>query len=161
MVKIRKVRGLILNKEVYNIVAGYESKFRKEEAKSKKLFKDLMAIGLEKAQLESDKRGLQFKLDLVVAKEADTKAKYEIELTALKKSSNNLEAMVAEKEKQLTEAKEEVDRVKAECADVEARVVLAYKEDFENTPEYMYPTNHFMTASREQLVERIGKTHLE
>ncbi|KAL2472007.1 hypothetical protein Adt_40143 [Abeliophyllum distichum] len=42
-------------------------------------------MGLEKAQLESDKRALQFKLDLVVSKEADMKAKYEIELKATKK----------------------------------------------------------------------------
>ncbi|KAL2479878.1 hypothetical protein Adt_32844 [Abeliophyllum distichum] len=41
-------------------------------------------MGLEKAQLESDKRALQFKLDLVVSKEADMKAKYEIELKAAK-----------------------------------------------------------------------------
>ncbi|KAL2513164.1 hypothetical protein Adt_18764 [Abeliophyllum distichum] len=39
-------------------------------------------MGLEKAQLESDKRALQFKLELVVSKEVDMKAKYEIELKA-------------------------------------------------------------------------------
>ncbi|KAL2480302.1 hypothetical protein Adt_33268 [Abeliophyllum distichum] len=42
-------------------------------------------MDLEKAQLKSDKRALQFKLDLVVSKEADMKAKYEIELKAAKK----------------------------------------------------------------------------
>ncbi|KAL2526463.1 hypothetical protein Adt_11517 [Abeliophyllum distichum] len=81
--------------------------------------------------------------------------------TAVASARSNLEAMVAEKDKQLTKARKEVERVKVEFADVEARVVLEYMEDFENTPEYMYPINHFMTASREQLVERIGKTHLE
>ncbi|KAL2466626.1 Uncharacterized protein Adt_42477 [Abeliophyllum distichum] len=52
--------------------------------KSKKLAEDLKVMGIEKAQLNSDKRALQFKLDLVVSKEADMKVKYEIELKATK-----------------------------------------------------------------------------
>ncbi|KAL2474607.1 hypothetical protein Adt_35343 [Abeliophyllum distichum] len=41
-------------------------------------------MSLEKAQLESEKRAFQFKLDLVVMKEANMNAKYEIELKAAK-----------------------------------------------------------------------------
>ncbi|KAL2492546.1 hypothetical protein Adt_28174 [Abeliophyllum distichum] len=73
-------RGFVLAKELF----GTFESFDVEEAKSKKLSKDLKAMGLEKAQLESEKRALQFKLDLVVAKEADMKAKYEIKLKAAK-----------------------------------------------------------------------------
>ena len=47
---------------------------------------DLKAMSLKKVQLESDKRALQFKLDLVVTKEADARGKYEIELKAAKES---------------------------------------------------------------------------
>ncbi|KAL2542698.1 Uncharacterized protein Adt_03676 [Abeliophyllum distichum] len=166
-------RWLIMNKEVYNTVAGCENKFSKEEAKSKKLSKDLNAMGLEKAQLESDKRALEFKLDMVVDKEADTKAKYEIELKATKEyhafaaetavaiANSNLEAVIVEKDKQLAEAREEVEKVEVERADAVERVVLAYKEEFENTPEYMELAHRFITVGGEQLVERIGKTHPE
>ncbi|KAL2542387.1 hypothetical protein Adt_03365 [Abeliophyllum distichum] len=54
-----------------------------------------------------------------------------------------------------------MEKVKAEHADAEARTVMAYKDDFENTPEYMELTNRFITAGGEQLVERIGETHPE
>ncbi|KAL2532521.1 hypothetical protein Adt_05872 [Abeliophyllum distichum] len=198
MAEMSMARWLILNKEVYNTVVGYEIKFSKEVAKSKKLSEDLKAMGLETAQLELDKRDLQFKMDLVVAKEADMKAKYEIELktvneclkqvgdqkraveaskkcieesqklaedqafmveTTIATSNNNMEAVVAEKDKQLVEAEEEVEKVKAERADNEARAVLVYNEEFENTPEYMQLTYHFMMAGEKQLVERIGETY--
>ncbi|KAL2505556.1 hypothetical protein Adt_21177 [Abeliophyllum distichum] len=75
-----------LTMEMYNTLTGFDGKFSKEEAKSKKLSEDLMVMSLKKSQLESDKRVLQFKLDLVVAMEADMKAKYEIELKVLKES---------------------------------------------------------------------------
>ncbi|KAL2531747.1 hypothetical protein Adt_05098 [Abeliophyllum distichum] len=84
MVEMSIARELILNKEVYNTVASFDGKLGKEKAKLKKLSKDLKTISLEKAQLESDKRTLQFKLDLVVANEANVNAKYEVELKATK-----------------------------------------------------------------------------
>ncbi|KAL2474464.1 hypothetical protein Adt_35200 [Abeliophyllum distichum] len=70
------VRGFVLAKELFGIVESFDAK----EAKSKKLSKNLKAMSLEKAQLESEKRALQ----LVVTKEADMRAKYEIELKAAK-----------------------------------------------------------------------------
>ncbi|KAL2462278.1 Uncharacterized protein Adt_45698 [Abeliophyllum distichum] len=73
--------------------------FDTEEAKSKKISEDLKAMGLEKAQLESEKRALQFKLDLVVTKEADMKAKYEIELKVAKECLKQ-----AQDQKRATEA---------------------------------------------------------
>ncbi|KAL2480903.1 hypothetical protein Adt_33869 [Abeliophyllum distichum] len=143
------VRGFILVKELF----GTFESFNAEEAKSKKLSEDLKAMSLEKAQLESEKRALHFKLDLVLTKEADMKAKYEIELkaakeclkqardqkraaeasqkraeeaqksvedrtltveTALATVNNSLEAVVVKKEKSLTAAKQELERVRAE-----------------------------------------------
>ncbi|KAL2542700.1 hypothetical protein Adt_03678 [Abeliophyllum distichum] len=154
-------RWLILNKEVYITVDGCENKFSKEEAKSKKLSKDLKAMGLEKAQLESDKRALQFKLDMVVAEEAETKDRAFAAETAVAIANSNLEAVIVEKDKQLAEAREEVEKVEVERADAAERVLLAYKEKFENTHEYMELTHRFMTAGGEQLVERIGETHPE
>ncbi|KAL2525641.1 hypothetical protein Adt_10695 [Abeliophyllum distichum] len=78
--KVNLARGFVLAKELFNTFESFDA----EEAKSKKLFEDLKAMGLEKAQLESEKRALQFKLDFVITKEADMKAKYEIELNAAK-----------------------------------------------------------------------------
>ncbi|KAL2512951.1 hypothetical protein Adt_18551 [Abeliophyllum distichum] len=80
LAEVNLVQGLVLAKEIFSAFESFDA----EEAKSKKLAKDLKAIGLEKAQLETDKRALEFKLDLVVTKEADMKAKYEIELKAAK-----------------------------------------------------------------------------
>ncbi|KAL2462365.1 Plus3 domain-containing protein [Abeliophyllum distichum] len=143
-----------------SVHSAFES-FDAEEAKSKKLAEDLKAMGLEKAQLESDKKALQFKLDLVVTKEADMKAKYEIELkgakeclkqardqrraaeafqksteeaqksaenrtlvaeTVLAIANSSLEVTVADNEKSLAVAKLELEKVRAERADAEAKV---------------------------------------
>ncbi|KAL2480369.1 hypothetical protein Adt_33335 [Abeliophyllum distichum] len=81
--------------------------------------------------------------------------------TAVATANIDLEAVVAEKDTQLVEAREEVEKVKVERSDAKARIVMAYKDDFENRPEYMELGNHFMTAGGEQLVEWIGKTYLE
>ncbi|KAL2532749.1 Uncharacterized protein Adt_06100 [Abeliophyllum distichum] len=80
LAEVNLVRGLVLPKDIFRAFASFDA----EDSKSKKLAEDLKVMGLEKAQLESDKRALQFKLDLVVSKEADMKAKYEIELKAAK-----------------------------------------------------------------------------
>ncbi|KAL2480496.1 hypothetical protein Adt_33462 [Abeliophyllum distichum] len=80
MAEVNLARGFVLAKELFSTFESFDAK----EAKSKKLCEDLNAMGLEKAQLKSEKRALQFKLDLVVTKEADMKAKYEIELKTAK-----------------------------------------------------------------------------
>ncbi|KAL2526665.1 hypothetical protein Adt_11719 [Abeliophyllum distichum] len=115
-------------------------------------------MSLEKAQLESEKRFLQVRLDSLVAKENDLKAKYEVEIKATK---DTLEAIVVEKDKLLTEVKEEIERVKADREDAEARTVVVYQDGFKDTPEYKDLAHHFMTAGGEQLVERIVETHPE
>ncbi|KAL2518591.1 Uncharacterized protein Adt_14838 [Abeliophyllum distichum] len=149
-------------------------KLDKEEANSKKLSKDLKVMSLEKAQLESGKIFLQVRLDSKVAKENDPKAKYEIELKAKERAfaaettvataNSTFEAMVAKKYKLLAEAKEKIERVRADHADVdgeaEARIVAVYHDRFEDMLEYKDLAHHFMTACREQLVERIVETHL-
>ncbi|KAL2474540.1 hypothetical protein Adt_35276 [Abeliophyllum distichum] len=69
--------------------------------------------------------------------------------------------MVAEKDKLLTGVKEEIERVKANRLDAEARTAAAYQDGFKDTPEHKDRAHHFMTASEEQLVERITKIHPE
>ncbi|KAL2492268.1 hypothetical protein Adt_27896 [Abeliophyllum distichum] len=69
--------------------------------------------------------------------------------------------MVAENDRQLAEARKQVEKVKTECVDAEERAVIVYKDEFENMFEYMELANCFMMTREEQLVERIGKTHLE
>ncbi|KAL2461794.1 Uncharacterized protein Adt_45214 [Abeliophyllum distichum] len=80
LAEVNLIRGLVLAKDIFSAFASFDA----EDSKSKKLAEDLKVMGLKKVQLESDKRALQFKLDLVVSKEADMKAKYEIELKAAK-----------------------------------------------------------------------------
>ncbi|KAL2475193.1 hypothetical protein Adt_35929 [Abeliophyllum distichum] len=80
LAEVNLVRDLVLAKDAFSAFASFDA----EDSKSKKLAEDLKVMGLEKVQLESDKRALQFKLDLVVSKEANMKAKYEIELKAAK-----------------------------------------------------------------------------
>ncbi|KAL2506237.1 hypothetical protein Adt_21858 [Abeliophyllum distichum] len=187
------VRGFILTKELFGTVESFDA----EEAKSKKLFEDLKALGLEKAQLEFEKRALQFELDFVVTKEANMKAKYEIELKAanecLKQArdqkraaeasqkhaeesqklvvdrtlaaeialatvNSSLEAATVKKKKSLVETKLELERVKAERTNTEAKVVEAYQDTFVDTPEYQDLLQRLMTIGGEQLVERIMET---
>ncbi|KAL2461604.1 hypothetical protein Adt_45024 [Abeliophyllum distichum] len=81
-------QGLILNKEVYNTLACFEDKFSKEEAKSKKLAEDLKAMSAEKAKLNSKNGALRFKLDALVATEADLKVKIEAAVEKLKQAQS-------------------------------------------------------------------------
>ncbi|KAL2497105.1 hypothetical protein Adt_22655 [Abeliophyllum distichum] len=85
--------------------------------------------------------------------------------TVVATANSTLEAMVAENDKLLAEAKEEIERVKADCVDADAeakaKAVAAYQDGFEDTPEYKDLAHHFMTVGGEQLVERIVETHLE
>ncbi|KAL2527230.1 hypothetical protein Adt_12284 [Abeliophyllum distichum] len=148
LAKMTLVWGLVLNNEVCNTLVGFKDKFSKEKDKLKKLSEDLKEISTEKVQLKSDNRALQFKLAMLVAAEADLKA-------------NNLEAVVAEKDKQLAKAREEVEKVRIEHDEAEVRTVLAYKEEFPNTPEYLQLAHLFMMAGGDQLVEKIGETHPE
>ncbi|KAL2467078.1 hypothetical protein Adt_42929 [Abeliophyllum distichum] len=54
LAEVNLVRGLVLAKDVFSAFASFDA----EDSKSKKLAKDLKVMGLEKAQLESDKRAL-------------------------------------------------------------------------------------------------------
>ncbi|KAL2475226.1 hypothetical protein Adt_35962 [Abeliophyllum distichum] len=69
--------------------------------------------------------------------------------TTVATADNNLEAAVSKKDKQLANAREDVEKVKAERTNADERVVLVYKKEFENTPEYMKLDHRFMTASGE------------
>ncbi|KAL2518045.1 Uncharacterized protein Adt_14292 [Abeliophyllum distichum] len=167
LAEVNLVRGLVLAKDIFSAFTSFDA----EDFKSKKLAKDLKVMGLEKAQMESDKRALQFKLDLVVSKEADMKAKYEIAKeclkqdrtlvaeTALAAANNSLEAAAADNERSFSATKLELEKIKTER--VEARVVEAYQDAFVDTPEYQDFVQRLMTVDREQLVERIMEAHLE
>ncbi|KAL2526627.1 hypothetical protein Adt_11681 [Abeliophyllum distichum] len=58
LVEMNLVRGLVLTKEVFGTLEGFDGKLYKEEANSKKLSEELKAMSLEKAQLEPEKRFL-------------------------------------------------------------------------------------------------------
>ncbi|KAL2461729.1 hypothetical protein Adt_45149 [Abeliophyllum distichum] len=81
--------------------------------------------------------------------------------TTLAAANSSLEAGVADNEKSLAVAKLELEKVKAERADAEAKVVEAYQDAFVDTPEYQDLAQCLMTVGGEQLVERIMETHPE
>ncbi|KAL2533465.1 hypothetical protein Adt_06816 [Abeliophyllum distichum] len=66
-----------------------------------------------------------------------------------------------DKEKSLTVAKLELEKVMVERADAEAETVEAYQDAFVDTPEYQDLAQRLMTVGGEQLVERIMETHPE
>ncbi|KAL2527012.1 hypothetical protein Adt_12066 [Abeliophyllum distichum] len=113
------MRGLVLTKEVYNTLDGFD------EAKNL----------VEKRAFVAE--------------------------TALVTANSALEALAAEKERLLAEAREEMEKIKADCTEVEAKVVAVYQKRFEDTPEYQDHAHHFMTAGGKQLVESIGEVHPE
>ncbi|KAL2467024.1 hypothetical protein Adt_42875 [Abeliophyllum distichum] len=176
LAEVNLVRGLVLAKDIFSAFASFDA----EDSKSKKLAEDLKVMGLKKAQLESDKRVLQFKLDLVVSKEADMKAEYEIELkkrakeaqklaedrtlvaeTTLATVNSSLEAATADNERSLSATKLELEKIKAERVDAKARAVEAYQDAFVDTPEYQDLAQRLMTVGGEQLVEWIMEAHPE
>ncbi|KAL2542233.1 hypothetical protein Adt_03211 [Abeliophyllum distichum] len=71
--------------------------------------------------------------------------------TAMATANSTLEAMLAKKDKLLAEFKEEIERVKVDCSDAEARMVAAYQDRFEDMSMYKDLAHHFMTAGREDL----------
>ncbi|KAL2532676.1 hypothetical protein Adt_06027 [Abeliophyllum distichum] len=105
---ISLVRGLVLNNEVYSTLVGFEGKFNKEEAVSKKLSEDLKMMSTKKAQLDSDNRILRFKLDALVSTKADLKARYEVELKAMKESLKQ-----TRDQKKVAEASQKLSEVRA------------------------------------------------
>ncbi|KAL2542244.1 hypothetical protein Adt_03222 [Abeliophyllum distichum] len=172
LAEMNLIYGLVLTKELYSTLEGFDRKFAKEEANLKKLSKNLKAMSLGKAQLESDKRFLQVELkaareclkdarDQIRATEASQKCTVEAQKlakeraftaeTAMATANTTLEAMLPEKDKLLAEVKEEIERVKVDRADAEARMVAAYQDRFEDMSEYKDLAHHFITAGREDL----------
>ncbi|KAL2525934.1 hypothetical protein Adt_10988 [Abeliophyllum distichum] len=81
--------------------------------------------------------------------------------TALTAANSNLEAAAADNERSFTATKLELEKIKAERADAEARAIEAYQDAFVDTPEYQDLAQCLMTVDREQLVERIMEAHPE
>ncbi|KAL2506010.1 Uncharacterized protein Adt_21631 [Abeliophyllum distichum] len=136
LVEMNLVRGFVLAKELFGTIESFDA----EEVKSKKHSEDLKAMSLEKAQL-----------DLVVKKEKRAeeaqKSAEDLTLTAettLVTANNSLDVVV-EKQKSLAVTKQEVERVRAEQADAEAKAVEAYQDPFVDTSEYQDLTQRLMT----------------
>ncbi|KAL2542356.1 hypothetical protein Adt_03334 [Abeliophyllum distichum] len=66
-----------------------------------------------------------------------------------------------DKEKSLATVKLELEKVKVERADVEAKVVEVYQDAFVDMPEYQDLAKRLMTICRVQLMKRIMETHPE
>ncbi|KAL2475569.1 Uncharacterized protein Adt_36305 [Abeliophyllum distichum] len=164
------VRGLVLAKELFNTIESFDGQCSEEEAKSKKLSEDLKAMSLEKVQLESNKRALQFKLDSAVAREADLKERYEIELKAVKESLKHARdqkraAEVSQKRAEDAQKLAEERTLAAETAVATANnsleAVAAEKDKLLVSARQEDLAQCLMTIGGEQLVERIMETHPE
>ncbi|KAL2542531.1 hypothetical protein Adt_03509 [Abeliophyllum distichum] len=81
--------------------------------------------------------------------------------TALATASSSLEAAAADNERSLIATKLELEKVRAERTDAEAKAVEAYQDAFVDTPEYQDLAQRLMTIGGEQLVERIMEAHPE
>ncbi|KAL2474803.1 hypothetical protein Adt_35539 [Abeliophyllum distichum] len=68
LAEMNLIRGLVLTKDVFSSLKSFDGKLAKEEANSKKLSEELKAMNLEKAQLESENRFLQVRLDILAIK---------------------------------------------------------------------------------------------
>ncbi|KAL2491638.1 hypothetical protein Adt_27266 [Abeliophyllum distichum] len=148
LVEMTTTQGLILNKEVYSTLAGFEGKFIKEEAKSKKLAEDLKVMSSENTKLAEAVKKLA----------EDHVATTERTIASV---NCDFDAVVAEKEKQLVRTKRELEKIKEELAKVGARAMRSYKNEFSSTLEYFRFAIHFMVADGEQLTERIKEVHPE
>ncbi|KAL2530226.1 hypothetical protein Fot_22827 [Forsythia ovata] len=76
--------------------------------------------------------------------------------------NRDFDAMVLEKDKQLAEVMDELERareelatLKASMAEAEKRTVMLYKKEFLGTPEYKCLATCFMEAWDDQLMEKI------
>ncbi|KAL2486217.1 hypothetical protein Adt_30973 [Abeliophyllum distichum] len=81
--------------------------------------------------------------------------------TVLAGANSSLEAAAADNEKSLSATKLELEKIKVERADAEARAVEAYQDAFVDTSEYQDLAQRLMTVGGEQLVERIMEAHPE
>ncbi|KAL2474559.1 Uncharacterized protein Adt_35295 [Abeliophyllum distichum] len=139
---------------VERLMSAFES-FDAEEAKSKKLFEDLKAMGLEKrraaeASREHAKEALKLAKDRTLVAE-----------TVIATANSSLGVVVADKKKSLATVKLELEKVRAERKNAEAKAVEAYQDVFMDTPEYQDLAQRLMTIGKEQLVEWIMETHPE
>ncbi|KAL2505076.1 hypothetical protein Adt_20697 [Abeliophyllum distichum] len=168
LVEMNMIHWMVLTKEVYSTLESFDGKLDKEEANSKKLSEDLKAMSLEKAHLESDKRFLQVRLDLMVAKENDWKAKYVIELKALKeclKQARDQKRVVEASQKCAEEAQklaeEKAFATKTAVATVNSNFKAVVVEKDKLLVEVKEEVERVKTDGREQLVKKIAETHLE
>ncbi|KAL2513203.1 hypothetical protein Adt_18803 [Abeliophyllum distichum] len=148
-------REFVLAKELFGAIGSFDA----EEAKSKKLSEDLKAMSLKKARDQN--RAVEASQKRVEEAQKLVKDWTLVVETTLATANRNLEAAVVEKKKSLTTAKQELERVRAEQTDVEAKVVEVYQDVFLDTPEYQDLAQQLMTIGGEQLVEWIMETHPE
>ncbi|KAL2487242.1 hypothetical protein Adt_31998 [Abeliophyllum distichum] len=124
-----------------------------------------------------ENRALRYRLDALVAVDADWKARLESTAENLRHAHSkrrldeatkklvedyaagaentvisincDFDAMVAEKEKQLAEANRDLEKMKDELVEVGVRAMRSYKKEFSSTPEYSRLTNRFMVSNGE------------
>ncbi|KAL2528416.1 Cold-regulated plasma membrane protein 4-like [Forsythia ovata] len=137
-----------------NTLEGFDGKLSEKEPKSKKLSEDLRTMSLEKAQLESNKRALQFKLDLVVSKEVDMKAKYEIELKATKESLKQ-----ARDQKRAVEASQKRAEEAQKLADDREFAVETAVATANNNLEAVVAEKDSLLAEVREELERVNAEH--
>ncbi|KAL2526232.1 hypothetical protein Adt_11286 [Abeliophyllum distichum] len=81
--------------------------------------------------------------------------------TALAAANSSSEATAVDNERSLSAMRLELEKIKVERADAEAKAVEAYQDAFVNTPEYQDLAQRLLTVVGEQLVERIVEAHPE
>ncbi|KAL2542741.1 hypothetical protein Adt_03719 [Abeliophyllum distichum] len=77
MVEMNTARDRVLNSTLYSMLANFEKKFDKVEAKTKKLANDLRAMGTKNTKLGSENEALLFNVEASTFIEDDLKVKLE------------------------------------------------------------------------------------
>ncbi|KAL2481373.1 Uncharacterized protein Adt_34339 [Abeliophyllum distichum] len=142
----------------------FEGKFEKAEAKSKKLTKDLPAMGSTNMKLGSENESLQSKEEALTSAESALKVKLEAAVEDVRQVEDRCNRAGGPKPKEdrrscpkLTEATKKANSATAELAtakvsvaEAEANAVRLYWKNFASTPEYNRLAIRFMEADGDQ-----------
>ncbi|KAL2518970.1 Plus3 domain-containing protein [Abeliophyllum distichum] len=149
LAEVNLVRGLVLAKDIFSAFASFDSK----DSKSNKLAKDLKARDQKKAAEASQKHAEEAQK---LAEDRTLAAE-----TALAAANSSSKAAAVDNKRSLSAMRLELEKIKAERTDAEARAMEAYQDTFVDTPEYQDLAQRLMTVGGEQLVERIMEAHPE
>ncbi|KAL2461761.1 Plus3 domain-containing protein [Abeliophyllum distichum] len=143
LAEVNLVRGLVLAKEIFSALASFDA----EDSKSKKLAEiELKAAKECLKQARDQKRAAEASQNCVEEAQKLAEDRTLAAETVLAAANSSLKAVAADNERSLSVTKLELEKIKTERADAEARAVEAYQDAFVDTPEYQDLAQYRMTV---------------